>query len=287
MFATKPNRKHGETQFREDKTLCKHATRWRGMREILSTFCNCRRDVRMDAELLRHLRPVLSKDLQSLSKMCPNFRAKAWSLWPKLVSKDPNRLPLTIALFHHRHPNLNAEPSFSPLPRGKRKKKKQFSADFKILRCRGSWNGLVYRLLWFPFRLRPASLCVNKHLRKCLTAWCSRLRVGKSLCNGHQHTRSRRFSLRDRFFPLKKATGMLSSSSIECQSALQARRPSRLRFFSHWLTHQLCCSRCFQVHYWLMQIASNYEATSAERMMSKWWWSVNKSARTETSRNAR
>lgn len=26
-----------------DKTLCKHATRWRGMREILSTFCNCRR----------------------------------------------------------------------------------------------------------------------------------------------------------------------------------------------------------------------------------------------------
>lgn len=33
------------------------------------------------------------------------------------------------------------------------------------------------------------------------------------------------------FFPLNEATGMLSTS-IECQSALQARRPSRLCFFS-------------------------------------------------------
>lgn len=28
-----------------------------------------------------------------------------------------------------------------------KKEEKQFSADFNILRCRGSWNGLVYRLL--------------------------------------------------------------------------------------------------------------------------------------------
>lgn len=63
------SRKHAETQFREDKTLCKHATRWRGMRKILSAFVNCRRGFSNLPNI--HFRTTRKVYL----KICSNFDA--------------------------------------------------------------------------------------------------------------------------------------------------------------------------------------------------------------------
>lgn len=138
----------------------------------------------------------------------------------------------------------------------------------------------------FSFRPRPACV-LRKHLQKFLAALCSRLCVGKSLCNDTNTEANEDFLFKNSF-PSQLSDGdyshrLLSNARVRCR--LGFRHDSC--FFSRWLTHQRCYSRCFQVHYWLMQITSNYEATSAERMMSKWWWSVNKTARTEIIRNAR